>query len=190
MVSVGNGQEATQMIRYMGDTIKAAVPIVALTANAFKKETDRFTEAGLYDCIKKQIQLNNPIDFSKKMKTKIAEETGEKLYNLSALQGIDQNDTEFIKEIVQVFIKNTAIDVFNLIKAIESNNTNETFQLAHRMKSSIYNMGIKQAYKTVESIEFYAKTREQPDKIPGLGLLLNQILTEVFTQLRKDFTIQ
>jgi PAS domain S-box-containing protein len=177
-----DGYEATQMIRHMGDTIKAAVPIVALTANAFKQETDRFaeagfndyitkpfTEAGLYDCIKKQLQLNSPVDFSKKLKQKIAEENSEKLYDLSALQGIEQDDTAFLKEIVMVFIKNTTIDIRNLLKAIESNNSNEIFQLAHRMKSSIYSLGIKQAYKTVESIEFYAKTGEQLDKIPELG---------------------
>ncbi|OYY99784.1 MAG: hypothetical protein B7Y37_12605 [Sphingobacteriia bacterium 28-36-52] len=198
-----DGYEATQMIRHMGDTTKAAVPIVALTANAFKKETDRFaeagfndyitkpfTEAGLYDCIKKQLQLNSPVYFSKKLKKNTAEDTTEKLYDFSALQVIDQDDTAFLKEIVQVFIKNTTTDIINLLKAIDSNNTNEIFQLAHRMKSSIYSLGIKQAYKTVESIEFYAKTGEQLDKIPSLGIQLNQILDEVFIQLRKDFTIQ
>ena len=197
-----DGYEATQMIRHMGDTIKAAVPIVALTANAFKQETDRFaeagfndyitkpfTEAGLYDCIKKQLQLNSPVDFSKKLKQKIAEENSEKLYDLSALQGIEQDDTAFLKEIVMVFIKNTTIDIRNLLKAIESNNSNEIFQLAHRMKSSIYSLGIKQAYKTVESIEFYAKTGEQLDKIPSLGIQLNETIQLVFTQLKSDFNI-
>jgi len=197
-----DGYEATQMIRHMGDTIKAAVPIVALTANAFKQETDRFaeagfndyitkpfTEAGLYDCIKKQLQLNSPVDFSKKLKQKIAEENSEKLYDLSALQGIEQDDTAFLKEIVMVFIKNTTIDISNLLKAIESNNSNEIFQLAHRMKSSIYSLGIKQAYKTVESIEFYAKTGEQLDKIPSLGIQLNETIQLVFTQLKSDFNI-
>ncbi|OYY07218.1 MAG: hypothetical protein B7Y66_12970, partial [Sphingobacteriia bacterium 35-36-14] len=113
-----DGYEATQLIRHMGDTIKAAVPIVALTANAFKKETDRFaeagfndyitkpfTEAGLYECIKKQLQLNSHIDFTKKIKKNSDSINSEKLYDLSALQGIDQDDIAFLKEIVLVFIK-------------------------------------------------------------------------------------
>lgn len=112
-----------------------------------------------------------------------------KLYDLSALQGIEQDDTAFLKEIVMVFIKNTTIDISNLLKAIESNNSNEIFQLAHRMKSSIYSLGIKQAYKTVESIEFYAKTGEQLDKIPTLGIQLNETIQLVFTQLKSDFNI-
>lgn len=197
-----DGYEATQMIRHMGDTVKAAIPIVAVTANAFKNETDRFadagfndcltkpfTEAGLYDCIKKQLQLNSVVDFTKKLKKKISEENTEKLYDLSALQGIEQDDTAFLKEIVLVFIKNTSIDITNLLKAIDGNHPKEIFQLAHRMKSSIYSLGIKQAYKTVESIEFYAKTGEQLDKIPPLGLQLNETIQTVFEQLKNDFNL-
>ncbi len=197
-----DGYEATQMIRHMGDTIKAAVPIVALTANAFKKETDRFaeagfndyitkpfTEAGLYDCIKKQLQLNSPVDFNKKIKNKVEESTSEKLYDLSALQGMDDDDIAFLKEIVLVFIKNTRIDIENLLKSVESNQTNDIYLLAHRMKSSIYSLGIKRAYKLVESIEFYAKTGEQLDKIPGLSNQLNEIVQSVFVQLKTDFNI-
>lgn len=198
-----DGYEATQLIRHMGDTIKAAVPIVALTANAFKKETDRFaeagfndyitkpfTEAGLYDCIKKQLQLNSHIDFTKKIKKNSGSINSEKLYDLSALQGIDQDDISFLKEIVLVFIKNTNLDIINLLKAIEVKQANEIYLLAHKMKSSIYSLGIKQAYKTVESIEFYAKTGEQLDKIPSLGIQLNETIQAVIVQLQNDFSLK
>lgn len=197
-----DGYEATQMIRQMGDTTKAAIPIVALTANAFKKETERFAEAGfndyitkpftelgLYDCIKKQLELNNLIDFSKKPTKINTEDNSQKLYDLSAIQGIDLDDTAFLIEIITIFIKNSTIDIHNLLKAIESNQQNDIFQLAHRMKSSIYSLGIKQAYKIVESIEFYAKTGEQIDKIPNLSNQLNELLQAVFAQLKSDFSI-
>lgn len=197
-----DGYEATQMIRQMGEASKATIPIVALTANAFKKETDRFaeagfndyitkpfTESGLYDCIKKQLQLNSPVEFNKKIKSKDTKVNSEKLYNLSALQGVDQDDKAFIKEIVQVFIKNSSVDIANLMKAIEQESNNEIFQLAHRMKSSIYSLGIKDAYKNVESIEFYAKTGEQLEKIPNLGLQLQQTMLAVFEQLKNDYAI-
>jgi DNA-binding response OmpR family regulator len=52
-----DGYEATQMIRQMGDTTKAAIPIVALTANAFKKDTERFAEAGFNDYITKPFSI-------------------------------------------------------------------------------------------------------------------------------------
>ncbi len=195
-----DGYEATQMIRRLNDTNKAAVPIIALTANAFKQETERFAEAGfndyitkpfteqvLFECIKKQLQLAYSIDFSKKSADTTNDFSNEKLYSLDALQGIDKDDTEFLIEIIHVFSKNTKKDLDSLLKAIENNQMNEVFQFSHKMKSSIYSMGIKQAYKTIESLEFYAKTGEQKDKIPLLGKQLQQILEQVFQQLKADF---
>ncbi|WP_026750836.1 PAS domain-containing hybrid sensor histidine kinase/response regulator [Sediminibacterium sp. C3] len=195
-----DGYEATQMIRRLNDTNKAAVPIIALTANAFKQETERFAEAGfndyitkpfteqvLYDCIKKQLQLAHSIDFGKNLSDTSKTLSNEKLYNLDALQGIDRDDTEFLIEIISVFNKNTRKDLENLLKAIDNNQMNEVFQFSHKMKSSIYSMGIKQAYKIIEILEFYAKTGEQEEKIPLLGKQLEQILEQVFLQLKTDF---
>ncbi|BDQ12950.1 PAS domain S-box protein [Sediminibacterium sp. TEGAF015] len=195
-----DGYEATQMIRQLSDTNKAAVPIIALTANAFKQETERFAEAGfndyitkpfseqnLFECLQKQLQLNHSIVFTKKSNTAIHSLENEKMYDLDALQGIDQDDTEFLSEIIHVFNKNTKRDLDSLLKAIENKHMNEVFQLAHKMKSSIYSMGIKQAYKTIESLEFYAKTGEQEEKIPLLGQQLRQLLEQVFLQLKMDF---
>jgi CheY-like chemotaxis protein len=195
-----DGYEATQMIRSLNDTNKAAVPIIALTANAFKQETERFAEAGfndyitkpfteqvLYECIKKQLHLSHSIEFSKKPTNTTGTASNEKLYSLDALQGIDKDDTEFLIEIVHVFSKNTRKDLENLLKAIKNNQMNEVFQFSHKMKSSIYSMGIKHAYKTIESLEFYAKTGEQEEKIPMLGKQLQLILEQVFQQLKADF---
>ena len=195
-----DGYEATQMIRKLNDTNKAAVPIIALTANAFKQETERFAEAGfndyitkpfteqnLFECIQKQLQLTHSIVFTKKSGANASAVPNEKLYSLDALQGIDQDDTEFLNEILHVFNKNTKKDLDSLLNAIQNKQMNEVFQLAHKMKSSIYSMGIQKAYKTVESLEFYAKTGEQEEKIPLLGNQLKEILEQVFLQLKADF---
>lgn len=195
-----DGYEATQMIRKLNDTNKAAIPIIALTANAFKQETERFAEAGfndyitkpfteqnLFECIQKQLHLNQSIVFTKKSGTNASAVPNEKLYNLDALQGINQDDTEFLNEILHVFNKNTKKDLDSLLNAIQNKQMNEVFQLAHKMKSSIYSMGIQKAYKTVESLEFYAKTGEQEKKIPLLGNQLKEILEQVFQQLKADY---
>ncbi len=202
-----DGYEATQMIRQLKDASKATIPIVALTANAFKNETDRFAEAGfneyitkpfteqkLFTCLKKLLQLNNTIDpltinTTTTQSEPIVENTNTKLYDLSSLSGIDLDDTEFIKEIAEIFIKNTKADLITLKNAITSNHINDIYLFSHRMKSSIYSLGIKQSYKTIESIEFYAKTNEQIDKIPGLYEYLSTILEQVFVELTQDFNL-
>src|SRR5690349_21699444 len=53
---VMDGMEATRQIRKIGDTIKAAIPIVALTANAMKAECDAYLELGMNDCMAKPFE--------------------------------------------------------------------------------------------------------------------------------------
>ncbi len=196
-----DGYEATQMIRKLSNTAKAAIPIVALTANAFKNETDRFAEAGfndyitkpfteqkLFDCIQKLLNLHKPLQIihPKKEPNKLFLE---KSYDLSALQSMEIVDEGFIAEIADLFVKNTRIDLIALNKAVTEQNLNEIYQYSHRMKSSIYSLGIKEAYEHIESMEFYAKTHEQIDKIPSLFEKLRQTLFLVFDELTIDFSL-
>ncbi len=196
-----DGYEATQMIRKLTNTGKAAIPIVALTANAFKNETDRFAEAGfndyitkpfteqkLFDCIQKLLNLHKPLPIihPKKEPNK---SFSAKSYDLTALESMDIVDEGFIAEIADLFIKNTRLDLVALQKAVIELNLNEIYQYSHRMKSSIYSLGIKAAYEPIESMEFYAKTNEHIDKISSLFEKLQHILLLVFDELSADFCL-
>ncbi|HJV18874.1 MAG TPA: PAS domain S-box protein [Sediminibacterium sp.] len=205
---VTDGYEATRIIRKMSDSNKATIPIVALTANAFKNEIDRFSEAGfndyitkpfteqkLFRCMARLLQLNvQPAGIEQEEKT--AEPLkpaplSQKLYDVSGLVGAnpDERDREFIREIASVFVKNTRVDLALLRQAVANNNTNEIYQISHRMKSSIYNLGIKGTFKTIECIEFYAKNREETEKIPTLAEELASYLEKVFVQISEDYAL-
>jgi CheY-like chemotaxis protein len=60
---VMDGYEATRTIRAMEDGRKAAIPIVAMTANAFKEDEAAAMEAGM------QAHIAKPIDVDSMMKT-------------------------------------------------------------------------------------------------------------------------
>jgi CheY-like chemotaxis protein/HPt (histidine-containing phosphotransfer) domain-containing protein/anti-sigma regulatory factor (Ser/Thr protein kinase) len=196
-----DGYEATQTIRELKDASKAAIPIVALTANAFKNETDRFAEAGfndyitkpfseqkLFECLQHILDLNqSSAMLVKKREPKSVSD--KKLYDLSALQGIDQNDKDFIREISIVLIKTIKTDIDLLKTAINETNLDEVFQIAHRLKSAIYSFGVKSTYKQIESIEFYAKTKEHTAKIPMLFDELSKNLLLLVEQLTDDFEL-
>jgi CheY-like chemotaxis protein len=72
-----NGYEATRAIRAMNRVDAESVPIVALTANAFKEDIDRAIASGMNS------HLAKPIDFNKMMEVtfkllKIQQATGRK----------------------------------------------------------------------------------------------------------------
>lgn len=55
---VMNGYKATQMIRKMDNPKKAAIPIVAMTANAFEEDRRKALEVGMNDHVAKPIDMN------------------------------------------------------------------------------------------------------------------------------------
>src|SRR5690242_2412696 len=54
-----DGMQATQLIRRLQDPFKASIPIVALTANALKGDSEKYIAAGMSD------YLSKPFDESK-----------------------------------------------------------------------------------------------------------------------------
>lgn len=52
-----NGYKATQMIREMADSVKARIPIIAMTANAFDEDKREAAEAGMNGHLAKPIEV-------------------------------------------------------------------------------------------------------------------------------------
>ncbi len=51
-----SGVEATALLRQNPDPIRASVPVLALTANAFRSDHERYLAAGLNDCLAKPFE--------------------------------------------------------------------------------------------------------------------------------------
>ena len=197
-----DGYQATKIIRGLSDPQKAAVPIVALTANAFKDDKDRFMEAGFNDYISKPFtekKLFNVIKFllgltanlkskKSKLEEKEASDASEKLYDLSGLFGMDYNDEEFLKELLTAFLTNTKADLKELKKVIKKNEIESVYKLSHRMKSSLFSLGIKKGYSEIQQIELFAKNNENIEQIPALFEKVETLMEKVFIQLKQDFS--
>ena len=52
-----NGYEATKQIRKLEDTQKAAIPVIAMTANAFQEDKQKAMESGMNDHVGKPIDM-------------------------------------------------------------------------------------------------------------------------------------
>ena len=62
-----DGYEATRRIRSLNDPVKAKIPIVAMTANAFEEDRRLALEAGMDDHITKPIEIPKLLDSLKKI---------------------------------------------------------------------------------------------------------------------------
>jgi PAS domain S-box-containing protein len=167
---VMDGFEATKSIRSLVDADKKNIPIIALTANATRKDYEKCLAEGMDDCITKPFTpddlfkvLNRyrpvavtvpspPISVEKKdhkiKKSKI---------DFSYLKTVSNNDQEFIDEIVNTFIGTIPEHLRQIKTFLENNNWKEVAHVVHKIKSSLSLLGLQDIKNQAIEIENSAK---------------------------------
>ena len=65
MMPIMDGYEATRAIRSLEDKVKANIPIVAMTANAFEEDKEKAIECGMNDFLTKPFRIDQLLDMLK-----------------------------------------------------------------------------------------------------------------------------
>jgi signal transduction histidine kinase/CheY-like chemotaxis protein/HPt (histidine-containing phosphotransfer) domain-containing protein len=199
-----DGIEATRAIRKLDDPVKAAVPIIALTANALKGDSEKYLAAGMNDFLPKPfneqklfIVISNNLKKGagapeiKSMNESNTTVTGseEKLYDLKMVQTISGGDEGFVKRMVQLFLETVPPSLEDLQKETAQQNWLNTSKLAHKLKATIDSMGITRIKEVVRTIETNGKKGEELDKIPAQVQEVIGVLEACMKQLKRDFDL-
>ena len=76
-----------------------------------------------------------------------------KIVNLSYLIESSLNDEEYVKMMIEMYVKNTPDYLINLQALLDQNELEELKRLAHKFKASITIMGIDEATTLIETLE-------------------------------------
>lgn len=111
---------------------------------------------------------------------------GSSRFDLQYLRELSGNDTDFIKEIIQMFID----DAPALLKQAIVYHKNENLTLlkasVHRMKSSVKMMGDSPLAVLIERIEAHCLGVTIEENMPSLMMQLNRDLNELISQLSTE----
>ncbi|WP_423735860.1 ATP-binding protein [Chitinophaga caseinilytica] len=147
---VMNGYEATALIRR---ELKLDVPIIALTANAIKGESDRCIEAGMTGFVSKPFEENAlireiAISLQKNQLRRPASQSSdpqtaapETLYDLAKLRKINDN-TGFITQMVRMFRQQAVVSATEIRQAVDAGNWPAVRAAIHKVRPSVDAMGI------------------------------------------------
>jgi len=195
-----DGLEATAIIRKMTESEKARVPIIALTANAFKKDQEKYLKAGVNAAVTKPYTEEElyaaiqKIFSSQKKKKETKAKSGKKtsaetttLYDLSMFNGIAGPGSEFRTKMVLLFLKTMPDDMQQLKQAIQNKDADTVYRTAHRMKPTIDTMGIQPLKEVIRRIEILGKEKILSAETASLIDETEKVLEKVYKQLRKQF---
>lgn len=204
-----DGIEATQHIRRLPDPRKADIPIIALTANALKGDSEKYLAAGMTDYLAKPfdearlfrvisrnltrrkepaITLPATGKVSYNMNLNNNNMTGEnsRLYDLSMVHSVSGGDEGFIQRMVALFIETVPQNVQDLKTAMQEENWEQVGKTAHKLKSTIDSMGIRSIRQEIRTVEANARQKESLQDIPSLVSNIDSVIRECIGQLRAE----
>jgi len=196
-----DGVEATRRIRQMRDVGKATVPIVAVTANLLKGDSERYLAAGMNDYIAKPIEEKKLFsilykNFCPGKKNGGINESNEyvpdpdnALYDLTLVKAISGGDNVFVKNMILLFLETVPGILDQMQNSCQAKDWELTSKLAHKLKSTIDSMNIYQLQDLIRKIESDGKKKENIDHLPAAVRLLQKGMNDCIKQVKNDFDI-
>jgi CheY-like chemotaxis protein len=199
-----DGIQATQFIRELPDPVKAAVPIIAFTANTLQGDKEEYIKAGMDDylakpfneknlflVISRNLVSNKSLDSARSaVKTIINMEENHypeiKLYDLSLVESVSGGDAGFIKKMIVLFIKTVPQNVQELTKGLEMENWEQVRKMAHKLKSTVDSMGIKSIHDEIRLVESNAKQKVSLQEIPAMIQHIEVVINKCIKQLQAE----
>lgn len=185
---VMDGLEATEFIR---EKLSNNTPIIALTANAFKHDIDLYLRKGMNDFVTKPYdeqdffrKIEQALNFSceilpLELNSKIEIEKEEQLYDLTYLKNLQIGDKDFLEQMMEIFIDLAKNSTADIRKAFSDGDFEQVRRIAHKIKPSIEQMGIKSIVDTIKTLEKFDYVEKEPSQ---MEIMINEI-TEVLNKV-------
>ena len=147
-----NGLDATAAIRTLPDAVRAAVPVIALTANAFQADRERCLAVGMQACLAK------PFEEEEVYHTLVKALPPPAAYDLDRLRGMARGRAEFVRKIILSFLRNVPGSLAELRAAAAVEAWAEAAKITHHIKPSLESLGVVGVEEAVRLLEAASTT--------------------------------
>jgi PAS domain S-box-containing protein len=145
-----NGLDATAAIRALPDPARASLPIVALTANAFRADRERYLAAGMNACLAKPFEEEDVYHTLVQLLPAAATSPP---YDLGKLRALARGREEFVVKIIHSFLRNMPTSLAELQAAAAAGRWAEAAKIAHHIKPSLESVGVPQVAEAMQQLE-------------------------------------
>jgi len=186
---VMDGLEATREIRA---SICKELPIIALTANALKGEQEKCLAEGMNDYLVKPFEEEDLVNKltrwinhtgHRRMMSIVREEEAEQaLFNLSRLEDICKGNTDFVQQMLKIFITESERAIQEMNTALSTNDIQTIANTAHRIKPSVESLRINALKDIILQLEAMKPGAAIENAISGVTQV-ETVLRQVMEQL-------
>lgn len=172
-----SGVEVTQRLRELSNLERAATPVIAVTANAFRADIERYLAGGFDDYLAKPFdeeELYNKIEVLLGRATTPA-------YDLTHLRELAQGRTVFVERFIRSFLTNIPTNVQELRTAAATENWHEVARVVHHIKPNLIALsvaGTDEPVAMLERVHHTAPEADQPSR-DTLRQALDELLKAV-----------
>jgi HPt (histidine-containing phosphotransfer) domain-containing protein len=111
-------------------------------------------------------------------------------YNLAKVHAISENDTDFVMEILQLFVQEVPKDLLQIKEAINDRNHQNAYQFAHKIKPSLDLLGMTIAFEENNCIENWTQENGKKKEIKDTYKSLEHHIEKAVKEIKKDFNLQ
>jgi HPt (histidine-containing phosphotransfer) domain-containing protein len=164
--------------------------VLALTANAFQADTERYLAAGMNDCLAKPF---DDLELQAKL-TALLNAAPAPPYDLSKLRASAQGKEVFVLKIIRSFLANIPSSLQELTEAAAAGLWPRVAEIVHHIKPNLAAFGIVEAEPLVAQLENYRQlSGASPDEaariratVAELVALLERVLHLLPSELPAD----
>lgn len=110
-------------------------------------------------------------------------------YNLAKVYEISEDDTDFVVEVLKLFVREVPSDLLQMKAAINDKNHPAAYSFAHKIKPSLDLLGMTIAYEENICIENWTRENGKKKEIKDTYKSLEHHIEKAVKEIKKDFNL-
>ena len=110
-------------------------------------------------------------------------------YNLAKVYAISENDTDFVMDIVTLFVVEVPQDLLEIKNGIKEKDYKKAYSFAHKIKPTLDLLGMTVAHEEIVFIEDWSKKEGKKKEVIETYKSTESRIEKAIKEIRKDFNL-
>ncbi len=110
-------------------------------------------------------------------------------YNLSKVYALSDNDSEFVNEILTLFVTEVPDDLLQIKEGIKKKDHKHAYAYAHKIKPTLDLLGLNVAFEEILQLEAWTKTEGKKKDIEDTFKSIKTKVNDAIKEIKKDFDL-